>query len=285
MFMSGCKGVALLDPQGPIGQQTKDLLLITVGLGFLVIIPVIVMTIWFAVRYREGNKKATYKPHWHFSVKIEAVVWIIPIAIIVVLSYLTWVKTLELDPYRPVASTQAPLKVQVVSLDWNWLFIYPDQNVASINKLVIPERTPVTFDLTSDTVMTSFFIPELGSQIYVMAGMVTHLNLLADKPGTFIGHNMNFSGDGYAKMNFPTESVTADQFKAWVEQAKASPTPLSQDQFNQVSKPQSGYPVTLYSSVEPDLFNHLVSRFVADRQVEGKVHEKTESATTNEEQH
>jgi len=285
MLMSGCQGVALLDPQGPIGHQNKDLLMIAVGLGFLVVIPVIAMTIWFAVRYREGNKKASYKPHWHQSLKIEAVVWIIPIAIIVVLSYLTWVKTLELDPYKPIASTQAPLKVQVVSLDWNWLFIYPDQNVASMNRLVIPEGTPVTFDLTSDTVMTSFFIPELGSQIYVMAGMVTHLNLLADKPGTYIGHNMNFSGDGYAKMNFPTESVTADQFKAWVDQAKASPTALSQDEFKLVSKPQSDYPATLYSSVEPELFTHLVARFVADRRVEGKGHDTESSTKENEEQH
>lgn len=285
-LLSGCQGVALLDPKGPIGHQARDLLLITVGLGFLVVIPVIVLTIWFAVRYREKNTKAAYKPHWHQSLKIEAVVWVIPIAIIAVLSYLTWVKTIELDPYRPVASAQAPLHVQVISLDWNWLFIYPDQNIASINKLVIPTDTPVTFDLTSATVMTSFFIPDLGSQIYVMAGMESHLNLLASTAGTYTGRNLNFSGEGYARMNFPTVAVGADQFQAWVAEAKASPTALTQDQFALVSKPQSSYPVTSYSSVEPKLFDNLIARFMKDRHLEAKVHTEEGAATTSqEEQH
>lgn len=286
VLMSACQGVALLDPQGPIGEQTRDLLLITVGLGFLVVLPVMGMAIWFAIRYREKNQKATYKPHWESSMKIEAVVWIIPIAIIGVLSYLTWVKTIDLDPYKPIPSNQPPLTVQVISLDWNWLFIYPDQNVASINKLVIPTGASVTFDMTSATVMTSFFIPELGSQMYVMAGMVSHLNLMADKPGTFTGRNLGFSGEGYARMNFPTEAVSPDQFQAWVATAKASPVVLSQDQFNQLNKPQSNYPATVYSSVEPDLFNRLVASFITDRHKEGSVHGEPGSATKeNEEQH
>ncbi len=280
VLMSACQGVALLDPQGPVGIQIRDLLMIAVGLGFLVVIPVIIMTIWFAVRYRESNTKATYKPHWEGSLKIEAFIWLIPIAIIVVLSYLTWVKTTDLDPYKSIPSSEAPLRVQVVSLDWNWLFLYPDYDIASINKLVIPTGTSVTFDLTSATVMTSFFIPDLGSQMYVMAGMVSHLNLLADNTGTFTGRNMGFSGKGYATMNFPTVAVTTEQFKAWTAEAKASPTPLSQDQFNQLNKPQSNYPVTLYSSVEPDLFNSIVAKFMTNRQVEGTKHGESEKTAT-----
>lgn len=265
LLMSSCQGVPLLDPQGPIGTQNRDLLMIAVGLGFLVVIPVIIMTIWFAIRYRETNAKATYKPHWEGSLKIEAVIWLVPIAIIVVLSYLTWVKTTELDPYRPIPSAERPMRVQVISLDWNWLFIYPDYDIASVNKLVIPTGTPVTFDLTSATVMTSFFIPDLGSQMYVMAGMVSHLNLQADKPGTFTGKNMEFSGSGYSQMNFPAVAVSSDQFKAWTTEAKATSAHLTQDQFNQLNKPQSNYPATSYSSVEPGLFDHLVGKFMKTR--------------------
>jgi len=286
LLLSSCQGVALLDPQGPVGHQAKDLLMLALGLGFLVVVPVIAMTFWFAYRYREKNAGATYKPHWESSVKIEIVVWAIPVIIIAILSYLTWVKTMELDPYRPIPSAQAPVKVQVVSLDWNWLFIYPDYHVASINKLVIPADTPISFDLTSATVMTSFFIPDLGSQIYVMAGMVSHLNLLADRPGTYTGRNLGFSGEGYAKMNFPTVSVTVDQFKTWTTEAQSSPTVLNWDQFSQINRPQANYPVTVYSSVESDLFQKIVAQFMTNRHVEAKVHGESGSATTaNEEQH
>jgi len=262
---SACQGVPLLDPQGPIGDQTKNLILISVGLGFLVVIPVIIMTVWFAVRYRESNSKATYKPHWEGSLKVEAFIWLIPLAIIVVLSYLTWVKTVDLDPYKPISSTEHPLRVQVVSLDWNWLFIYPDQNIAVVNKLVIPAGTPVSFDLTSATVMTSFFIPDLGSQMYAMAGMETHLNLMAHGPGTFTGRNMEFSGPGYSAMNFPAVSVPADQFTDWVAKAKEGTSVLSSEQFQQLDKPQKNYPVTIYSSVEPNLFGQIIGQFMKTR--------------------
>ncbi len=265
LSVSACQGVPVLDPHGPIGDETTNLIVISVILGFIVVIPVIIMTILFAVRYRGTNTKATYKPHWEGSLKVEAFIWLFPVAIIVVLSYLTWVKTEQLDPYKPISSDKRPLRVQVVSLDWNWLFIYPDQGVAMVNKLVIPTDTPLALDLTSATVMSSLFIPELGSQMYAMAGMESHLNLLAHRPGTFTGRNMEFSGAGYASMNFPTIAVPDDQFAAWLTQAKTSTSALSADQFEQLDKPQKNYPVTTYSSVEPDLFAHVIDKFAKTR--------------------
>lgn len=263
LLATGCKGVALLDPQGPIGAETTNLLLIATGLGVLVVVPVMIMAVWFAIRYRESNTKATYKPHWEGSIKIEVFMWLIPVIIIVILSYFTWVKTHELDPYKPIASTEAPIKVQVVSLDWNWLFIYPEQNVALVNQLVIPAGVPVSFELTSASVMTSFFIPDLGSQIYAMAGMVTQLNLQADRPGVYTGRNMGYSGFGYAAMNFPTKAVTKEEFSQWLAEAQAGTTALTVAQFDQVAKPQKNYPVTVFSPVDPGLFRTIVDRFMS----------------------
>ena len=262
MALNSCQGVALLDPKGPIGLQERDLILMSVGLGLIILIPVFFMAIWFPLRYRESNKKATYKPHWEGNLGVEAVIWLVPVLIIAVLSYLTWVKTTDLDPYKPIPSVEAPVHVQVVSLDWNWLFIYPDSNVAVMNKLVIPAGVPVTFDLTSATVMTSFFIPELGSQMYAMAGMVTHLNLLADHPGVFLGHNVEFSGAGYAGMTFQTTALPKDQFEAWAREAKASANSLNLEEFNKLNTPQIGRAATTFASVEPNLFGHIVGEFM-----------------------
>jgi cytochrome o ubiquinol oxidase subunit 2 len=262
LLLSSCQGVALLDPKGPVGEVNRDLLLIALGLGFLVVIPVIAMTIWFALRYRESNKTATYKPHWEGSLKIEAVIWLVPIAIIVVLSYLTWVYTTSQDPYKPIASTEKPLHVQVISTDWNWVFLYPEQGVAQVNKLVLPVGVPVTFDMTSAAVMSSLFIPDLGSQMYIMAGMVSHLNLLASKPGTFTGKNMEYSGSGYNKMHFQTLAVSSDEFAKWVAETKASTSTLSWDQFRDVSKPREDYPVTSWGSYDPQIFNKVVGLFM-----------------------
>ena len=262
MFLSACQGVAVLDPKGPVGLQERDLIVMSVVLALVIIIPVLVMVVLFAVRYRETNTKATYKPHWEGNVTVEVFIWAIPILIIGILSYLTVVKTIDLDPYKPIASTERPLHVQVVSLDWNWLFLYPDQNVASMNKLVIPAGVPVTFDLTSATVMTSFFIPDLGSQIYAMAGMVTHLNLMSDHPGTFTGRNLEFSGLCYSTMHFSTEAVSKDQFDAWTKSARDKGNPLSLDLFNKMNTPQSGLPPDTFATVEPNLFGHIVGEFM-----------------------
>jgi len=261
VLLNSCQGVALLDPKGPVGVVNRDLLMIALGLGFLVVIPVIAMAFWFAIRYREANKKATYKPHWEGSLKVEAVIWLVPIAIIVVLSYLTWVYTISQDPYKPLPSNEKPVRVQVISTDWNWLFLYPDQGVAQINKLVLPAGVPVTFDMTSSSVMTSFFIPDLGSQMYVMAGMKSHLNLLASKPGAFTGKNMEYSGNGYDSMHFQAVAVSADDFAKWVNETKATPSSLTWNLFQQVNKPQKDYPITAWGSFDPDLFTKVVGLF------------------------
>jgi len=267
-LLSACQGVAVLDPQGPIGSQERDLILMSVGLGVIVVVPVFVMVAWFSLRYRESNKKATYKPHWEGTLGIEAVIWLVPLAIVGVLAYLIWVKTAELDPYKPIPSIERPLRVQVISLDWNWLFIYPDYDIATVNSLVIPAGVPVTFDLTSATVMSSFFIPDLGSQMYAMAGMVSHLNLLANGPGNFTGYNMEFSGEGYGTMHFTTNALTKEKFAAWVQAAKGNATTLSLDQFNKMNKPQSNLPVTTFASVEPNLFSHITGQFMAPMGIE-----------------
>ena len=162
-------------------------------------------------------------PKWSYSAKIDFFMWAVPIAIVTVLAILAWTRTHSLDPYKPIPSADKPINIEAVSLDWKWLFIYPDQNIATVNQITFPVNVPVSFKLTSDTVMTSFFIPQLGSQIYAMAGMQTRLHLLADKPGTYAGHNQQFSGRGYADMHFKANAVSREEFQAWVQKIRQSP--------------------------------------------------------------
>ncbi|MBE0650504.1 MAG: ubiquinol oxidase subunit II [Bacteroidales bacterium] len=261
-FLSGCSKMVVLNPKGPVGSEERFLIYMAFGLMLIVIIPVFVMVFWFAAKYRASNKKANYDPKWTDSAKVEFVIWVVPILIVAALSYLTITRTSSLDPYKPLPSNVKPVRVEVVSLDWNWLFIYPDYNIASVNELVFPEKTPLSFKLTSASVMTSFFIPQLGSQMYAMAGMQTQLNLLASDTGTFMGQNNEFSGHGYANMHFKAISKTPAEFEAWVKMVKQSPDSLSMKTYEHVSQPNVGYPVTTYSSVAPGLFNHIVGQFM-----------------------
>ena len=270
-FLSGCSDMVVLNPKGPIGHEEAFLIYVAFALMLIVVVPVFIMAFWFAFRYRASNKKATYKPNWAHSNTIEWVVWLVPIAIVLALSYLTWTRTYDLDPYKPIQANEKPLRVEVVSMDWNWLFIYPDYNIATVNELVFPEKTPLSFRLTSASVMTSFFIPQLGSQMYVMAGMQTQLNLLADEPGVFDGRNLEFSGHGYASMHFKAISKTPEEFREWIKKAKESPDTLSMAQYNELSEPNLNYPVTVYSSVVPGLFNHIMSEFMGWMGKHGKM--------------
>jgi len=262
VFLSSCSNMVVLDPKGPIGSEEAFLIKIAFILMLIVVLPVFVMVIWFSVRYRASNKKATYKPNWAHSHKIELVVWLVPIAIVAALSYLTWVKTHELDPYKPLESDVKPIRIEVVSTDWNWLFIYPDYNIAVVNHLVFPANAPLNFKLTSASVMTSFFIPQLGSQIYVMAGMQTKLHLLADHEGTYLGQNIEYSGNGYETMHFDAVATSQEEFEDWVEKAKQSPDKMTLATFKEFSEPNINYPVTTYSSVAPKLFNHIMMQFM-----------------------
>lgn len=262
VFLSSCSKMIVLDSKGPIGQEETFLIYTAFALMLIVVIPVFIMAFWFAIKYRASNKKANYQPNWSHSTKIEWVIWMVPIAIIIALSYLTWTRTYQLDPYKPIPSETKPLNVEVVSLDWNWLFIYPDYNLATVNELIIPTKTPISFKLTSATVMTSFFIPQLGSQMYAMAGMRTRLNLLADEPGTYEGHNLEFSGKGYNTMHFDVLAKDPEAFQEWVKQAMQSPDSLTMPNYVKLSEPSTNYPITTYKYVVPGLFNHIMSKYM-----------------------
>lgn len=262
VFLSSCNDMIVLNSKGPIGNEESFLIKTAFILMLIVVLPVFVMVIWFSIRYRANNKQATYKPNWAHSGKVEWVIWIVPITIVAILSYLTWVKTHELDPYKPIQSDVKPVRVEVVSTDWNWLFIYPDYNIAVVNHLVFPANTPLSFKLTSASVMTSFFIPQLGSQIYAMAGMQTELNLMADHKGTYLGQNIEYSGNGYVDMHFDAVATSQKEFEDWVTNAKQSPEQMSLATFNKFSEPNSNYPMTTYSSVAPELFNHIMMEFM-----------------------
>ncbi|WP_300156226.1 ubiquinol oxidase subunit II [Solidesulfovibrio sp.] len=260
-FLQGCSELVLLNPKGPIGESERFLILTAFVLMLLVVLPVIVMSVWFPLKYRASNTKAAYEPEWSHSGKIEAVMWCIPLVIVLILSVLVWRYTHRLDPYKPIDPAAAQFRVDVVSLDWKWLFIYPEQGIAVVNELAFPARTPLSFQLTSDTVMTSFFIPQLGSQIYAMAGMRTRLHLLADEPGVYAGHNQQFSGAGYPTMFFAAKALSPEQFEAWTREVKKSPNTLDPARFEQLRKPSSGDPVTYFSSVSPDMFEYILNLY------------------------
>lgn len=263
IFLSGCKKMIVLEPKGPVGIEQAFLIKIAFLLMLIVVLPVFVMVIWFSIRYRATNNKATYKPKWAHSNAIEAIVWGIPILIIIILGYITWDSTHKLDPYKPLESANKPVKVDVISTDSDWLFIYPEYGVASINKMVFPVNTPLNFRLTSGSVMTSFFIPALGSQMYVMAGMQTKLHLMASELGVFRGENIEYSGNGYAGMHFDAVSTTQDGFENWLKELKGTTDTLSLDRFNKINQMFNvNHPVASFSAVDPDLFNKVMMRYM-----------------------
>jgi cytochrome o ubiquinol oxidase subunit 2 len=262
IFLSGCSTILVLDPKGPIGASERFVIIAAAVLMALVVIPVFIMAFWFARKYRAANTASTYMPKWGYSAKIDAVMWAVPLAIVIVLAILAWTRTHALDPYKPIASAHKPINIEAVSLDWKWLFIYPDYNIATVNQITFPVKVPVSFKLTSDTVMTSFFIPQLGSQIYAMGGMQTRLHLLADKPGTYAGQNNQISGRGFANMHFKAHAVSRAAFQAWVQKVRQSKELLDLNRYEQLAKPNDGYyPVTYFSAVKPDLFLYILRKY------------------------
>jgi cytochrome o ubiquinol oxidase subunit II len=260
--LAGCSGnLAVLDPKGSVGMAEKSLIATATWAMLLVVVPVIILTLVFAWRYRASNRNATYAPKWAHSTAIEVVVWAIPAVIILFLAILTWRTSHELDPYKPLESSVKPVNVEVVALDWKWLFIYPDLGIATVNQLAVPVGTPVNFRITSDSVMNSFFIPQLGTQVYAMAGMQTRLHLIADEAGDYAGLSSNYSGAGFSDMKFRTIATSQKDFDAWVQKVKASQTQLSMDQYATVAQPQDKAPVQYFSTVDPKLFNNIIAKY------------------------
>jgi cytochrome o ubiquinol oxidase subunit II len=260
-FLGGCSNILLLHPKGPIGDAERFVIIAAIALMLIVVIPVAAMVLLFPRKYRSTNPKATYMPKWSRSAKIEWVVWLVPAVIITILGSLIWHFTFHLDPYKSIDTGVKPINIEVVSMDWKWLFIYPDRDIAAVNQLVFPAGVPLSFKITSDTVMTSFFIPQLGSQIYAMAGMQTRLHLLADEPGAYAGQNQQFSGRGYADMNFKAIAVSTKDYEAWVNKVKQSPDKLDPARYEELEKPSANNPVTIFSSVTPGLFDGIIRKY------------------------
>lgn len=226
----------------------------------VVVLPVIVLTLAFAWWYRASNARAAYQPDWAYSGHVELVTWSIPAMVVILLAAVGWIGSHQLDPARKLQSNTKPVRIEVVSLDWKWLFIYPDQHVAAVNQLVIPTATPIEFILTSANVMNSFFIPQLGSQIYTMPGMTTRLNLLAERPGDFPGLSTNFSGDGFSDMHFLVHAVPAAEFASWLARTREAGPALNADAYSQLARPAGDVQALTYGDVDPDLFERIANQ-------------------------
>lgn len=263
LVLSGCSS-ALMDPKGQVGEEQRVLILTAFVLMLIVVIPVIVMTLLFAWRYREGNKEASYKPDWAHSTAIEVVVWLIPCIIIVVLAILTYYTSHSLDPMEPIKADdgEEALEIQAVSLDWKWLFIYPDQQIATVNEVAFPEDRPIHFRITSGSVMNAFFIPALGSQIYAMAGMDASLNLIANEKGTYKGRSTNYSGAGFSGMTFQSHALSDSGFSDWVDEVKSASGTLTYPAgYNALAEPSHEAPVQYYSDISEGLYGDILDRF------------------------
>ncbi|NIG62198.1 MAG: cytochrome o ubiquinol oxidase subunit II [Serratia symbiotica] len=266
VVLSGCHNMALMNPKGAIGVEQRTLIITAIMLMLIVVIPVIFMAFTFAWKYRDSNKDAKYSPDWAHSNKIEIVVWTIPIIIIAILGTITWKTTHELDPFKQIVTDKKPMTIEVVSLDWKWLFIYPEQGIATVNELAFPKDVNIEFKVTSDSVMNSFFIPQLGGQIYAMAGMQTKLNLIGNEAGEYAGISSSYSGRGFSGMKF-TAIVTPTQcdFDHWVAKVKASPNNLiATSDFNTLAAPSENNPVAYFSIVKPNLFKETIAKFMGD---------------------
>jgi len=256
-LLAACRDGGVLDPQGPIAGAERLILINATAIMLVVVVPVILLTLAFAWYFRAGNARATYRPDWSYSGQIEMVVWSIPALVVILLAAVGWTGSHRLDPARPIECRGAPLRIQAVSLDWKWLFIYPEQHLALLNELLIPAGVPLEFETTSATVMNAFFIPQLGSQIYTMPGMTTHLNLLAERPGEYVGFSSHFSGDGFPDMRFAVHAVPAAQFSARLEQLRAGAQALDSAARAALAA-RAAEPVRVFRDADPQLYAQLL---------------------------
>ena len=255
--LGGCtEGV--LDPKGPIASAERLILFNSLGIMLAIVIPTILATLGAAYWFRSSNKRARYLPEFVYSGRLEVLVWSIPAMTVLLVGGVAWIGSHDLDPRRPITSAVKPVTVQVVSLDWKWLFIYPDQGIATVNQLTIPVGAPISFELTSSRVMNSFFVPQLGSQIYTMSGMATHLQLLADHPGAYPGLSAQFSGDGFADMHFTVDAVPAEEFGQWVTTTRSTGPTLDAETYAGLAKASEAVAPFTYRAVAPNLFNGIL---------------------------
>lgn len=265
--------VAVLSPSGSIASQQKNLILFTLALSMIVVIPVFALTFFIAWRYRASNSKSRYTPDWDHNRILESIWWGLPLAIISILAIVTWQTSHSLDPFKPLSSSNKAITVQVVALQWKWLFIYPDYGVASLNEVTFPEDTPVNFVITADAPMNSFWIPKLGGQIYAMSGMSTQLHLMANDTGHYRGVSANLSGKGFAGMNFTARAVSSSEFKSWVTAGLGSEKELDHTVYDKLAEPSENDPVIVYHLKTPDLYNKILDKYMSAENHAGMDHE------------
>jgi cytochrome o ubiquinol oxidase subunit 2 len=250
----------ILDPQGPIGAADKIIMIDSLAIMLAIVLPTIIATFAFAYWFRASNSKAFYWPNWEYSGRIELVVWSVPALTVILLGGVAWIGAHQLDPPKPIEGASTPLTIQAVSLDWKWLFIYPDHKVATVNTLTVPAGVPLQFQLTSASVMNAFFIPQLGSMIYTMNGMTTRLNLQADATGTLAGLSTQFSGDGFADMHFDVHVVPPEQFSNWTQEAAKVQGSLDEQSYRELAKPSTKHEQTTYRLADPGLFQAIATQ-------------------------
>lgn len=254
--------LAVLSPGGIIAAKQRNLMITTTFLMLLIVVPVFILTFAIAWRYRAGNKKAKYTPEWDRNPIVETIWWTFPFAIILVLGIIIWNSTHQLNPRRPIDSPTKALNVQVVAMNWKWLFIYPEQRIATVNYVQFPEATPISFEITADAPMNSFWIPRLGGQIYAMAGMKTKLYLMADQKGEYKGLSANMSGPGFAGMKFVAKSSSSEEFNKWVKDVKRSNNKLNFETYNELSKPSQNNAVATYQLEEQNLYDDVIMKYM-----------------------
>jgi cytochrome o ubiquinol oxidase subunit II len=268
LLAGACDRAVVLNPKGPIADAERGLLIDAFSVMLIVVVPVIVMALLFAWRYRASNRDARYEPTWAYSAKVDAVVWLVPALIVIAVGVLVWRSTHKLDPYREIASDVPPLDIQVVAQDWKWLFIYPEQGIAVVNQMAIPAGRPISLRITSDTVMNSFYVPALAGQIYAMAGMQTRLQMLANAPGRFVGRNTQYSGGGFSDQFFEVLATSPADFDAWVAKTRQAPDKLDAAAYAKLAEKSRLVPIAYYSAVEPRLFDSIIAKYTHGHHVQ-----------------
>lgn len=276
--------VPLLEPQGMIASEQKTLLTTTALLMLLIIVPVFTLVVWISWKYRASNKKAKYSPNWDHNNLLEVIWWGFPLAIIVILAVITYISSHSLDHFKPIESDKPPVRVQVVALQWKWLFIYPEHGIAAVNEVRFPERTPVNFSITSDAPMNSFWIPSLGGQIYAMSGMSTKLHLMADKVGVYNGASANISGEGFAGMKFKAHSTSDIDFENWVHSVKRESPQLNLNEYNNLALPTENNPVKTYTLGDTKLYDKILMKYMNHGGHSGIKKNETKSESYKQEQ-